>query len=152
MLSHNLAAEMQRYNVEKHRRSGSLGPWIEHLLDDEGLSYEQAKLLLSNWEPIPIIDAKRGHMGTIIKKNREIHLAIYKRFRRRGQVTSRRIAEILQPMLDSNVFLVTKIDKIEDADFIERLGFQEIGVDQAGSKCYILNAIKYPEVRHAASI
>ena len=71
MLPHNLAAEMQRYNVERHRRSGSFGPWIEHLMDDENFSYEQAKLMLSGWEPIPIIDEKRGHIATVIKKKKK---------------------------------------------------------------------------------
>ncbi len=152
MLPHNLAAEMQRYNVERHRRTGPQGPWIEHLMDDEGLSYEEAKLALNGWEFIPFTDPKYGHMATLIKRNREVHFAIYRRFRHKAQVTSRRIAEFLQPLLDQNIFLVTKVAKEDSARFIEHLGFQELGVDAQGLTCYILNAIKYPKVRHANPI
>jgi hypothetical protein len=152
MLPPNVAAEMARYNIERHRRIGVDGPWIEHLMDDEGLSYEQARELLLAWERIPINDPVLGHMATILKRNKEIHLAIFKRFRAKAQVSRKRILEHLQPLLDREIFLVTKIDKPEDARFIERLGFEDISLADDGVRCYILNEIQHPKVCHASPI
>lgn len=122
-----------------------MGPWMEHLVQDEGMTIAQARETLSGWEAIPFIDPKHGHMATLIKRNREVHFAIYRRFRRKAQVTSRRIADFLQPLLDKNIFLVTKVAKEDSARFIEHLGFQELGTTMDGSiRTYILNAIKYP--------
>lgn len=127
---------------------GDRGPWIEHLMEDEGMTYPEAMLALEPWECIPYIDAKRGHMATMIKLNREVHFAIYRKYRNTGQVTSRRIAEFLKPVLDKNVFLVTKVAAGEDHRFIERLGFEELGVTMDGMiRTYILNEIKMPRTK-----
>lgn len=152
MLPHNLAAELARYNVERHHFTGPMGPWLEHLVQDENMPLAQARELLAGWEAIPFIDPKHGHMATLIKKNREVHFAIFRRFRHKAQVTTRRVAEFLQPLLDKNIFLVTKTDRPEDAKFIEHLGFQELSVAPDGVQCYILNEIKYPRVRHASTV
>ena len=138
-------ADVRCYNARAPRYIGSRGPWLEHLVEDEGMSYEEAMATLADWECIPFVDPKHGHMATLIKRNREVHFAIYRRFRHKAQVTSRRIAEFLQPLLDKNIFLVTKVGKDESARFIEHLGFQELGTTMDGSiRTYILNAIKYP--------
>lgn len=152
MLSITQAAELRAATDQARHFTGVLGPWLEHLVQDEGFSLEQAREGLNKWVAIPYVDPKHGHMATLIKRNREVHFAIYRRFRHRSHVTSRRIAEFLQPILDENVFLVTRIDKPEDALFIEHIGFEELGVDAQGLTCYILNAIKYPKVRHANPI
>lgn len=146
------AAELRGVAAKRHHFTGSMGPWMEHLVQDEGMTIAQARETLSGWEAIPFIDPKHGHMATLIKRNREVHFAIYRRFRRKAQVTSRRIAEFLQPLLDKNIFLVTKIDNPEDAKFIEHLGFQELSVAPDGVQCYILNELKYPRVRHASTV
>mgnify|MGYP006373976971 FL=1 len=138
-------ADVRCYNARAPRYTGVRGPWLEHLVEDEGMTYEEAMVALADWECIPFVDPAHGHMATLIKRNREVHFAIYRRFRHKAQVTSRRIAEFLQPLLDKNIFLVTKVGKDESARFIEHLGFQELGTTMDGSiRTYILNAIKYP--------
>ena len=138
-------ADVRCYNARAPRYTGVRGPWLEHLVEDEGMTYEEAMVALADWECIPFVDPKHGHMATLIKRNREVHFAIYRRFRHKAQVTSRRIAEFLQPLQEKNIFLVTKVGKDESARFIEHLGFQELGTTMDGSiRTYILNAIKYP--------
>ena len=132
------------------RYVGPRGPWLEHLVEDEGLSYEDAMRELSAWECVPYIDEKRGHMATLIKRNKEVHFAIFRRYRGRSHVTSKRIAEFLQPLLDANKFLVTKVEKDESATFIEHLGFERLGTTLDGKlTTYILNTIRHPGARHA---
>lgn len=138
-------ADVRCYNARATRYTGPRGPWLEHLVEDEGMTYEEAMNALKDWECIPFTDPVNGHMATLIKRNREVHFAIYRRFRRKAQVTAHRIAEFLQPILDKNIFLVTKVGKDDSVKFIERLGFQELGTTMDGSvRTYILNTIKYP--------
>lgn len=142
-------ADVRCYNARAPRYTGVRGPWLEHLVEDEGLTYEEAMEALKDWEIIPYIDEKRGHMATLIKRNREVHFAIYRRHRARGNVTTKRIKDFLQPLLEKNVFLVTKVGKEESARFIEHLGFQELGATMDGSiRTYILNEIKWPGKNH----
>ena len=142
-------SDVRTYQARSRLYTGVRGPWLEHLVEDEGLSYAEALAALNNWEYIPIIDERNGHMATVLKRNREVHLAIYRRFRHRNAVTSRRIREHLQPLLEKNVFLVTKVGKEESARFIEHLGFQELGATMDGNiRTYILNEIKYPRAHH----
>ncbi len=152
MLPPNMAADLARYKIEQHYRTGPDGPWIEHLMDDEGFSHAQAREAMLGWEKIPYIDAEHGHMATLIKKGREVHFAIFKRFRKSGYVTNERIKEFLKPILDDNVFLITKIDRPEDSRFIEWLGFEPLSVAPDGIQCYILNNIKYPRLHNVSSI
>ena len=142
-------SDVRCYQARNNLYRGSRGPWLEHLVEDEGLTYEEAMEALKDWEIIPYIDEKRGHMATLIKRNREVHFAIYRRHRARGNVTTKRIKDFLQPLLEKNVFLVTKVGKDESARFIERLGFQELGATMDGSvRTYILNEIKWPGKNH----
>lgn len=144
-----IPSDVRTYQARSRLYTGVRGPWLEHLVEDEGLSYEEAMEALNNWEHIPIIDERNGHMATVLKRNREVHLAIYRRFRHRNAVNLRRIREHLQPMLDKNVFLVTKVGKEESSRFIEHLGFQELGATMDGNiRTYILNEIKYPRAHH----
>ena len=142
-------SDVRCYQARNNLYRGSRGPWLEHLVEDEGLTYEEAMEALKDWEIIPYIDEKRGHMATLIKRNREVHFAIYRRHRARGNVTTKRIKDFLQPLLEKNVFLVTKVGKDESARFIEHLGFQELGATMDGSvRTYILNEIKWPGKNH----
>lgn len=129
-----------------------MGPWIEHLMDDEGLSLSDARAVLAGWEAIPYIDQKHGHMATLMKRNREVHFAVFKKYRLRHHINVTRIKKFLQPILDSNVFLVTKLDNPKDEPFIKRLGFEELSVANDGITCYILNNIRYPGTHHVSSI
>ena len=144
-----IPSDVRCYQARSNLYTGSRGPWLEHLVEDEGLTYEEAMEALKDWEIIPYIDEKRGHMATLIKRNREVHFAIYRRHRARGNVTTKRIKDFLQPLLEKNVFLVTKVGKEESARFIEHLGFQELGATMDGSvRTYILNEIKWPGKNH----
>lgn len=145
----HVPSDVRTYQARSRLYTGDRGPWLEHLVEDENLSYDEAMEALKDWEIIPYIDEKRGHMATLIKRNREVHFAIYRKYRSRGNVTTRRIKEFLQPMLEKNVFLVTKVGKDESARFIEHLGFQELGATMDGSvRTYILNEIKLPGKSH----
>lgn len=130
-----------------NRRTGPMGPWIEHLMDDEGFSYEEARAGCLKWEMIPYVDPVHGHMATLAKRNKEVHFAIFKKFRGRAYVNMRRIKEFLQPILEKEVFLVTKIDDQKDAKFLEHLGFEQLSIANDEITCYILNNIKYPRTR-----
>lgn len=124
---------------------GPRGPWLEHLVQDEGLSFEDAARALVGWELIPYIDTLHGHMATLIKKNREVHLAVFRRFRGKGHINAARIREFFQPILDKEVFLVTKLAAKDDPRFILHFGFQELGVTIGDDiTTYILNNIRYP--------
>jgi len=140
-------SDIAKFKARSSRYSGDKGPWLEHFIEDEGMIMCDALKQLHGWEMIPYIDEKRGHMATIAKKNREVHFAIYSKHRKRSQISIRRIMSFLQPILDENVFLVTKVDKDDDIRFIEHLGFQRLGSTLEGITTYILNEIKYPKAR-----
>lgn len=144
-----IPSDVRTYQARSNLYTGPRGPWLEHLVEDEGLTYDEAMEALKDWEIIPYIDEKRGHMASLIKRNREVHFAIYRKYRARGNVTTKRIKDFLQPLLEKNVFLVTKVGKDESARFIEHLGFQELGATMDGSvRTYILNEIKWPGKNH----
>jgi hypothetical protein len=119
-------------------------PWIEHLMQDEGLSYPQAKELLEGYEMVPYVEDDI-HKATLIKKNAEVHFAIFKQFRGRGEITRRKIREFLQPILAGEGFLVTKISEDDSDTFITRLGFVKVGSTQAGQRIYMLTCIRFLE-------
>lgn len=144
----HVPSDIRTYQARARQYSGDRGPWLEHLVEDEGLSLEQASEALAAWEAIPYIDNQRGHMATLIKRNKEVHFAIYRKYRHRGQVTAKRIKEFLKPILDENIFLVTKVGRDEDARFIEHLGFEQLGVTIDGAiRTYILNELRMPRTR-----
>lgn len=116
-------------------------PWIEHLMQDEGLSYRDARAYLEGWEPIPFVE-DGIHLATLIKRGAEVHLAIFKPYRHKGYITRARLRRFLQPILDAEGFLVTKLAPGEPDDFIRRLGFAPIG-ESASHRIYMLNAIKH---------
>ena len=111
------------------------------------MTVSKAMSTLDGWELLPYIDEKHGHMATLLKKNKEVHIAAYRCFRKHGHVTGRRLAEFFKPILDAEVFLVTKLAPGEDSRFIEHLGFQPLGVTIDGVRTFILNEIKFPEAR-----
>ncbi len=138
-------ADIRIHQAQAPLFTGPRGPWLEHLVQDEGVSMETAFEILAPWEMLPVVDEKRGHMATIIKRNKEVHLAVFRRFRNRAQVSVRRLTEILKPLLDKEVFLVTKVGKDEDSRFLERLGFEPLGVTMDGLiRTFILNEIRMP--------
>jgi len=143
-------SDVRTYQSRVARYTGDRGPWLEHLVEDENLSYEQAMAALNEWQLIPINDKDGNHLATLLKKNKEIHLAIFRRYRHKGKVTLKRIREILEPMLNEEIFLVTKVGREDDARFIERLGFQTLGSTiDGGIQTYILNEIKHARHHHA---
>ena len=142
-----LSGDLLKYTQRAKHYEGPLGPWFEHLVEDENLTLGEARNILLGWQALPFTDPKQGHMATLIKRNKEVHFAIFRRFRRSGQVTSKRIKSFLQPLLDKEVFLVTKIAPDEDSRFIEHLGFEELGATMAGVRTFILNNIRYPGVK-----
>lgn len=142
-----LAGDSLKYLERARHYVGPMGPWFEHLVEDEGLSLGAARDVLMGWQALPFTDPQHGHMATLIKRNKEVHFAIFRKHRRRAQVTSERIASFLQPLLDKENFLVTKVAPDEDARFIERLGFEELGVTMGGVRTFILNSIRYPGVK-----
>lgn len=141
-------SDVRTYQARATHYTGPRGPWLEHMVEDCGCTMDEAVGFLSPYECIPLIDEKKGHMATVIKHNKEIHIAIYRRWRNRAQVNRARIAKFLQPMLDKEHFLVTKVGKDEDCRFIRHLGFQPLGVTIEGLRTFILNEIKYPRPHH----
>ena len=115
-------------------------PWIEHLMQDEGLSYRDARLQVEGWEPIPYVE-DGVHMATLIKRGAEVHFSIFRQYRHRGYVTRARLRAFLLPILEAEGFLVTKLARGEPDGFIRRLGFAPIG-ESASHRIYMLNEIK----------
>ena len=118
--------------------------WIEHLMQDEGLSYPQARELLEGYEAIQYVE-NGEHLATLIKKNAEVHFAGFKQYRGKGFVTRRRLREFLLPILEKEGFLITKIGANDSDKFITRIGFVEIGKSQAGQRIFMLTSIRYLE-------
>lgn len=125
--------------------TGPFGPWIEHLTQDGGLDMGSARKLLEGYEAIQIRNEVGEHMATLIKMNKEVHLAIYRKWRGKNQVTRNRIHSILGPILQSEQFLVTKCEDGDDDRFVRHLGFQPMGRTMEGIRTYILTEIKYPQ-------
>ena len=144
----HIPADVRTYQARARLYTGDRGPWLEHMVEDCGLSLEEAGAALADYETIPVMDDARGHMATILKRNKEIHLAVFRKFRHRNQVTVEKLTQYLKPLLDKNHFLVTKVASDEDSRFIERLGFEQLGSTMDGTRTYILNEIKYPRAHH----
>lgn len=143
-------SDIRTYQARKARYAGVRGPWLEHLIEDEGMSHEEAVAMISEWECIPYIDPEHGHMATLLKRNKEVHFAGYRRFRKKGYINKTRLTSFFKPILEEEVFLVTKLAEGEPSAFIEHLGFEQIGVTLDGFRTFILNEIKYPEVKSCA--
>jgi hypothetical protein len=116
-------------------------PWIEHLTLDEKLNWAQAIDLLDGYEMIPfVLDGE--HAGTMLKKNAEVHFAMFRKFRKKaGVITRRTIREFLQPIFEREGFLVTKLADGEPDDFTLRMGFEEIG-RTVSHRIFMLTRIK----------
>ena len=142
-------ADVRTYQARTRAYTGERGPWLEHMVEDCGCTLEDAMRYLDPYECIPLIDEKKGHMATVIKRNKEIHIAIYRRWRHRAQVSIARINRFLKPLLEREHFLVTKVAADEDDRFIRHLGFEPLGTTIEGFKTFILNEIKYPRAHHA---
>jgi hypothetical protein len=115
-------------------------PWIEHLMQDEGLTYAQAREMLEGYECVPYVE-NGEHMATLIKKNAEVHFAGFKQYRGKGYITRRRLREFLQPILDKEGFLTTKLAEGEPDKFITKLGFVEVG-RSTSHRVFMLTSIK----------
>ena len=117
--------------------------WIDHLVEEEGLSEKEALSLLDGYEAIQYVD-DGIHMATLIKKNAEVHFVIAPEFRASGQITRRRMREFLLPVLEKEKFLFTKLSKDERGTelFITRIGFKPLGYIGADIRTYILTDIK----------
>lgn len=120
-------------------------PWIEHLMQDEGLSYRDARRMLDGYEAIPYVEDGE-HKATLIKKNAEVHFAFFKKYRGKGVVTRTRLKAFFKPILDKEGFLTTKLAEGEPDSFIKRLGFSEIG-KTASHRIFIINSIAPLEKR-----
>jgi GNAT superfamily N-acetyltransferase len=118
-------------------------PWIEHLMEDEGLSYEDARDMLDGYDFIPYVE-DGVHMATLLKKNSEVHFAGFKEYRGKGYITRRRLKEFLLPILKSEGFLTTKLHKDEPSRFIEKLGFVKVG-ESLGHNIYMMTELKVLE-------
>ena len=115
-------------------------PWIEHLMQDEGLSYEAALEMLEGYEFIPYVE-NGEHMATLLKRNAEVHFAGFKQYRGKGYITRRRLREFLEPILKREGFLTTKLADGEPDTFIKKLGFVEMA--RFGDKrVFMLTAIR----------
>jgi len=139
-------SDIRTYQARANHYTGDRGPWLEHMVEDCGCTLDEALHFLAPYEVIPYVDPVRGHMATLIKRNKEVHFAIYRRYRKRAKVTSERIMAFLQPLLDKEGFLVTKVANDESAAFITHLGFEALGTTMEGLRTFILNAIKYPRL------
>lgn len=118
-------------------------PWIEHLTQDEGLTYAQARALLDGYEAIPcVMDGE--HIATLLKKNAEVHVAGFKQYRGKGRITRRCLREFLLPILAAEGFLTTKLANDEPDDFVTRLGFVLIG-QSPSHRIYMLTKIRLLE-------
>jgi hypothetical protein len=117
-------------------------PWIEHLMEDEGLSYEDARSMLDGFEMIPYVE-DGVHMATLLKMNSEVHFSIFKTFRGKN-ITRRRLKEFLLPILKREGFLTTKLHKDEPSRFIEKLGFVKVG-ESLSHNIYMMNELKVLE-------
>ena len=91
-------------------------------------------------------------MATLIKDKKDVHFSIYKKYRAKNQVSAKRIKEFLQPILDAEKFLVTKVAREDDVRFIEHLGFERLGSTMDGISTFILNEIRYPRCKHGNKI
>ena len=99
-------ADVRTYQARARAYTGDRGPWLEHMVEDCGCTLEDAMRYLDPYECIPLIDEKKGHMATVIKRNKEIHIAIYRRWRHRAQVSIARINRFLKPLLEREAAFV----------------------------------------------
>lgn len=143
MLSARAKGELAYYREMQAHYRGDAGPWLEHLVEDEGLEMGEARALLSQYDLLPYVDRKLGHTSTLIKRGKEVHFCIFRRYRNTAHVSSRRIKEFLAPILKREGFLTTKVTGDESASFIERLGFEPFGgIIGTDVRIYILNKIR----------
>ena len=140
----HIPSDVRTYQARATHYTGERGPWLEHMVEDCGCSLDEAMMFLAPYQMVPYVDPKHGHMATLIKRNKEVHFAIYRKHRRKAHVTSERIMAFLQPILDKVKFLVTKVADDESDAFITRLGFEPLGITIEGLRTFILNEIKYP--------
>lgn len=117
------------------------GPWIEHLMEDEGMTYPQAAEYLARYECIPYVE-NGEHMATLLKLNAEVHFAAYRRYRHKAYISARRLRAFLLPILDAQGFLTTKLGPGDDERFIRKLGFEQIGTSTSGQRIYMITEIK----------
>lgn len=121
---------------------GPKGPWMEHLMQDEGLGAEQAHELLSHFEILPCDAPNIGHAATVIRRGNEIHLAVYRKYRKKGLVTRSALARVLTPLLEKHGWLVTRFGPGEDSSFAEKVGFIQLSATIDGTRTFILTHLR----------
>ena len=135
-------ADIRTYQARITYYSGDAGPWYEHLVEDEGLTLAEARDVISNFELYPCVVEGVGHVATIIKRNKEIHIAIYRRFRGKNHVTRAWLRRMLEPMMQKECVLCTKFGPGEDSSFAERVGFEQVGVTIDGVRTFLMTRFR----------
>jgi hypothetical protein len=136
-------SDVKVFQAKQGLFSGDNGPWLDHLVNDEGMCFSDAREVLSKFESIPFIENGR-HLGTLIKRNAEVHFALSRDFRGKGFINASRIKRFFKPILDESGFLVTKIGAEEDDLFVRRIGFEQVGACDT-HKIFMLTDIKLLE-------
>lgn len=97
--------------------------------------------LLFDWEVVPAF-VEGQHAATAIIKGTEIHFGLVPEFRNR--VTRGRIRAFLQPLLDRQGFLTTRVALEEPTKqrFVERVGFKPTWSDDR-FKFYLLGELPW---------
>lgn len=96
---------------------------VSDLVEQHGLTEEEAKAKLSGWGFIPIMSSG-DEIGHIAIKGNEVHTALYKKHRNKGIPVVRTYRNLLRKMF----FLVTRVHKEDYASqaIARRVGFVEI--------------------------
>jgi hypothetical protein len=145
-----IPSDIRTYQARRAAYTGPRGPWLEYMVEDVDMSIEEAVDMLGPYELIPVKDGAGQHIGTVLKRNKEVHFAFYRKYRMRRLITRELIDTYLAPMLRKNGYLVTKVadDEHESERFIVKLGFELIGSTMGGFRTFILNEIRYPGQKH----
>lgn len=104
-------------------------PILLDIQEESGLSRYDILNALHDWEAVPgYIDGVQ--VAAILKKGTEVHFAIDKQHRGKT-INRRRTREFLQPLLNEEGFLTTKLlhDRKGQQRFIERIGFKKTWSD-----------------------
>jgi len=146
-----IPSDIRAYQARCPSYVGPRGPWLEHLVEDAGMSYEEAMETLSHYEALPVTRADGVHIGTILKRNKEVHFCFFREHRSHRNMTRDILDRHLLPVLKSNGFLVTKVasEEAEGERFVKKLGFEFLGSTIDGFKTFIMNKIRYPGQKHA---
>lgn len=105
-------------------RAELLAPIVQTIRRGTGLPIQEIDKHLSDWEAVPItVDG--SHVGTLIAKGTELHIALVPGYRPRGAMRGV-IKNFLKPLFERQGFLTTRILHQEAAQhaFVKRVGFK----------------------------